>query len=110
MGLEAPRPGSLAFQRRFLSSLHCVGRFVPLPRPRPPGPRNCGQSSAIKQVAVARRKKGSNKNLAMKSSLRPKEGGDESRTDTTACNCLKGILCSGKQEVLDSANAVNEFP
>lgn len=45
MGLEDPKPGSLAFQRRFSDSLQVVGTRESRLTPEPFGPRNRNQSS-----------------------------------------------------------------
>src|SRR5713226_4960934 len=48
-GFDKPRPGRSAFQRTPSVPLHLVGRFVSFEMPSPPGPRNCGTSSARRE-------------------------------------------------------------
>src|SRR6185436_16284897 len=53
IGLDAPGPGNSVFQTRFSSGPQVVGRPVAALTPRPPGPRNCGQSA---RAALATRR------------------------------------------------------
>src|SRR4029077_19643659 len=53
-GVQAPMPGILNFQTRFLSTPHSVGRPVSAEWPSFVGPRHWGHSSAV-TVAVKRK-------------------------------------------------------
>src|SRR3989442_2118412 len=47
IGVECPLPGSAAFQRMFLVSLHSTGGLALGATQVPSGPRHCGQSSWV---------------------------------------------------------------
>src|SRR6185503_6202875 len=47
IGEDQPRPGTSARQTIFEELLQLIGTFRALEIPWPPGPRNCGQSSAV---------------------------------------------------------------
>src|SRR6516164_6216634 len=54
-GFDKPRPARSAFQRTPSVPFHLVGRFVSFEMPSPPGPRNCGTSSARREETSNRK-------------------------------------------------------
>ena len=72
MGVEVPKPGSLAFQAMLRSVLHSKGVFLSGERPSAEGPRHCGQLEACATSTIK----------AVRRMVQPRE-------------CMRANLCVG---------------